>query len=370
MGDFIPSWTYKYDLLENRETYLEIINNVFDSGRLLFGEQLKNFQIEFANYIGVKYAVGCDNATNGLFLALKAIGVGQGDNVITVPNTAIPTVSAIKQIGAKPIFVDVNNYGLMDAEKISSVINKNTKAIIPVHLYGFPCDMKAICNISKNFKIPIIEDCSQAHGSKLGTKKVGSFGDLSVFSFYPTKSLGGYGDAGMICTNNHDYDSLLRKLRFYGISENYTAEIDGYNSRMDEIHAGILRYKLKKLDRKIYGREQVANMYKKKISSENIRPIPHPPESKVSNYLIPFLIDSDRDEFQKKLFKNGIGTNISYKVPIHIMPAYKNLGYRENDFPKAEFFCKSNISLPIFDNMPVKYVERVIDTINNFYPKI
>ena len=151
----------------------------------------------------------------------------------------------------------------MDHDKLREVINKNTKDIIPVHLYGFHCNIKAICEIGKESKIPIIEDCSQAHGSTFKNKKVGSYGDLSVFSFYPTKSLGGYGDAGMICTNNENFNSILNKLRFYGIEENYTAEIDGYNSRMDEIHAAILRFKLRSLDKKISQRNIIADFYKK-----------------------------------------------------------------------------------------------------------
>ena len=179
MNNLIPSWTYKYDIDENRNDYIKLINQVFDSGRLLFGEELENFQEEFAKYIGVKYGIGCDNATNGLFLALKSIGIEQDDEVITVPNTAIPTISAIRQAGAKPVFVDINNYGLMDINELEKSINKKTKAIIPVHLYGFPCDIKRICEISKIFKIPVIEDCSQAHGSEFDNKKVGSFGDLS-----------------------------------------------------------------------------------------------------------------------------------------------------------------------------------------------
>ena len=364
MNNSIPSWTYKYDIDENRNDYIKLINKVFDSGRLLFGEELENFQEEFAKYIGVKYGIGCDNATNGLFLALKSIGIEQDDEVITVPNTAIPTISAIRQAGAKPVFVDINNYGLMDINELEKSINKKTKAIMPVHLYGFPCDIKRICEISKIFKIPVIEDCSQAHGSEFDNKKVGSFGDLSVFSFYPTKSLGGFGDAGMICTNNQEYSSKLKKLRFYGIDKNYTADIDGYNSRMDEIHAAILRYKLKKLDKNISERGKIANYYKKHIKKNNLTPLNHPPKTKISNYLIPFLFNGDRDKFQQKLLKKGIGTNVSYKVPIHLMPAYLNLGYKKNDFPKAEEFCNSNISLPIFDNMPEELPIKVVEIVN------
>ena len=366
MNNSIPSWTYRYDIDENRDDYIKLINKVFDSGRLLFGEELENFQQEFAKYIRVKYGIGCDNATNGLFLALKAIGIEQNDEVITVPNTAIPTISAIRQAGAKPVFVDVNNYGLMDINELEKKINKKTKAIIPVHLYGFPCDILKICEISQIFKISVIEDCSQAHGSEFDNKKVGSFGDLSVFSFYPTKSLGGFGDAGMICTNNQEYSSKLKKLRFYGIEKNYTADIDGYNSRMDEIHAAILRFKLKKLDKNISEREKIANYYKRHIKQKNLKPLNHPPKTKISNYLIPFLFNDDRDKFQQKLLKEGIGTNVSYRVPIHLMPAYLNLGYKKNDFPQSELIANRQVSLPIYPEINTKMIKYVSSEINTW----
>tara|TARA_Y100000589_G_scaffold327719_1_gene370154 strand:+ start:594 stop:1694 length:1101 start_codon:yes stop_codon:yes gene_type:complete len=364
MNEFIPSWTYYYDLKKNRKEYLEIINKVFDSGRLLFGKELENLERNFSKYIGTKYAIGCDNATNGIFLSLKTIGLSPGDIVITVANTAIPTVSAIKQAGATPKFVDVNKHALLDKKNLIKVINKKVKAIIPVHLYGFPCNMQEICEVAKEFQIPVIEDCSQAHGSKINTQKVGSFGDLSVFSFYPTKSLGGFGDAGIVCTNNPKFRDKLNRLRFYGIKENYIADIEGYNSRMDEIHAGILNAKLKRLDENISYRNKIRGIYKKEISNRKLRLIPKPEACSISNYLIPFLYDGDRDEFQQKLFNRGIGTNVSYRTPIYSMPAYKNLNCNKEHFPNTEDFCKKNISLPIFDYIPIELVEKTIEIIN------
>ena len=364
MNDFIPSWTYQYDLQNNRKEYLEIINRVFDSGRLLFGKELEDLEKNFSKYIGTKYAVGCDNATNGIFLSLKTIGINPGDIVITVANTAIPTVSAIKQAGAIPKFVDVNKHALLDKENLINAINKKVKAIIPVHLYGFPCDMEAICDIGKNFQIPIIEDCSQAHGSKINSKKVGSFGDLSIFSFYPTKSLGAFGDAGIICTNNPKYKDKLNKLRFYGIKQNYIADVEGYNSRMDEIHAGIINAKLKRLDDNIYYRNKIREIYKREISNEKLKLIPKPENSSISNYLIPFLYDGDRDAFQQKLIKKGIGSNVSYRTPIYSMPAYKNLNFKKENFPNTEEFCNKIISFPIFDYIPIEMVKKTIEVIN------
>ena len=323
-------------------------------------------EVEFSDYIGTEFGIGCDNATNGLFLSLKALGVGNNDKVVTVPNTAIPTVSAIKQAGATPIFVDVNQYGLLDVEKLENLLidnNEKIRVIIPVHLYGFPCDMERICKLAKKYNLNVIEDCSQSHGTTFNKKKVGSFGDLSVFSFYPTKSLGGYGDAGMICTDIEEYKIKLRKLRFYGIESNYSADIDGYNSRMDEIHAGILRYKLKNLDDNIIYRKKIVDFYRANIKSEKFYLLEPPTEDIFSNYLIPYIFKGDRDEFQKNLLNDGLSTNVSYRYPIHLMPAYKDLGYKINDFPMAEFFCRSNISLPIFDYIPLDLVENVVEIV-------
>ena len=305
MRKFIPSWTYEYDILKNREEYLDLVNKVFDSGRLLFGEQLEALQESFSNYIGTKNAVCCDNATNGLFLSLKSLGISSGDYVVTVPNTAIPTVSAIRQAGGIPKFVDVDEYALLDVTKLEAVLDPQVKAIIPVHLYGYPCDMKNICRIAEKYSIPVIEDCSQAHGSSIEGKKVGSFGDLSVFSFYPTKSLGAFGDAGIICTSNLELYEKLTKLRFYGIEKNYVADIDGYNSRIDEIQAGFLNLKLERLDANIEHRNKIRDLYENNIHNKKLKLLPKPENSLISNYLIPFLYEGDRDLFQEKLFEEG-----------------------------------------------------------------
>ena len=361
----IPSWTYKFDLEIHRNEYIDCINEVFDSGRLLFGKQLDNFEKSFSEYIGTKYAVGCDNGTNAIFLGLKALNIGKGDKVITVPNTAIPTVSAICQAGAQPVFVDVNDSSLIDVNKIEEKIDSQTKAIIPVHLYGLPCDMERICSIAKKYKIHILEDCSQAHGTKFKGQKVGSFGEISTFSFYPTKSLGSFGDAGIICTSCKEINTLIRKLRFYGIESDYVASIEGYNSRMDEIQAAILNKKLKRLEDNIKHRGDIYKMYLDGFNSELLKPIKIPLNARPSHYLLPFIFRGDRDLFVKELNKKNIGVNISYKTPIHIMPAYRFLGYSYGQFKNAEYYCKHNISFPIFDNIPKSMVLNIIEIVNS-----
>ncbi len=369
MGESIPSWTYQYELKENRKTYIELINKVFDSGRLILGKELETFENNFSKYIGTDFAIGCDNATNALFLILKSIGIKKDDEVITVANTAIPTVSAIRQSGAKPVFVDVNENALIDTTKIKEVISSKTKAIIAVHLYGYPCDIEEIKKISDKYSITIIEDCSQAHGASIKGKKIGSMGDFSAFSFYPTKPLGAYGDAGIICTNNLEKYELLKKLRFYGIEKDYIAEVNGYNSRMDEIQAAILNFKLKKLEKNIEERKNIAEIYYKNLSEEIFSPIPMPINSNCSYYLVPFYFSGDRDRFQNILMSYGLGTNVSYKNPIHLMKAYKDLGYRNNDLPKTEMFCQHNISLPIFNSMPKEIAYDVVNIVKKVLVK-
>ena len=364
MSKIIPSWTCEYDLKENREIYIKLINEVFDSGRLLFGNQLKIFEENFARYIGTKYSIGCDNATNALFLILKSIGIDREDEIITVSNTAIPTVSAIRQASAKPVFVDINESGLMNINEVEKLITKRTKAIIAVHLYGYPLNILELMKLKDKYQISIIEDCSQAHGATIYGKKVGSIGDFSAFSFYPTKSLGAFGDAGVICTNNFEKFSLLKELRFYGIEKDYVAKVDGYNSRMDEIQAAILNYKLTKLDKNILSRKKIAEKYYSDINSDIIEPIPTPDNSSCSYYQIPFYFKKDRNLFLKDLESNGVIAKVCYKYPIHLMPAYKNLGYKKGDLPTTEYHCDHTISLPVFDYMPQNLVDETVKKIN------
>jgi aminotransferase EvaB len=360
----IPSWSYQYDLLQHRDDYLKAINKVFDSGRLLFGPELLAFEQEFAKFIAVPYSVGCDNATNALFLALKCLNIGQGDEVITVPNTAIPTVSAICQAGAKPVFCDVNQYALIDSSLIPDLITDRTRAIIPVHLYGRSCDMDAIGRIASAYQLQVIEDCSQSHGSTYHDKFTGSFGDLSCFSFYPTKSLGGFGDAGMILAQSKDNFESLRKLRFYGISSDYVADVHGFNSRMDEIHAAILRLKLKRLVENIQYRAKVLDVYTSVFTSSSITQIPVPPCSTSSNYLLPFIYAGNRDALVDEIGRRGVSVNVSYRTPIHLMPAYQYLGHQIDSFPASEYYAAHVFSPPLFDYIPQDLVLQAAQVIN------
>lgn len=237
------------------------IRDVLKSGKFVLGKQGLVFEQAFADYIGVKYGVGVNSGTDAIKIALRACGIGPGDEVITVSNTAVPTVSALRETGATPVFVDSDEFYTIDALKIERKITRKTKAIIPVHLYGQPCDMPAILKIAKRHALKVIEDCAQATGATLNKKRVGSFGDISCFSFYPTKNLGAYGDGGMILTSKQTLADACRALRMYGMKKGYYAEREGFNSRLDEMQAAILKTKLGHLKQWNAKRKRLRNTF-------------------------------------------------------------------------------------------------------------
>ena len=263
----IKNWQYLDEYEHDRAMVLELVDQVFSSGRLILGPEVAAFEAEFAGYCGAAYGVGVNSGTDALFLALKALGVGPGDEVITVANTAVPTVAAIRAAGAMPVFVDVEeDTFLIDAAMIEPAVTSRTRCILPVHLYGQAADMEPLQEIAKRRGLRIIEDCAQAAGALYQGKKAGSFGDVGAFSFYPTKVLGGYGDGGMAITNNKAYFEKLKGLRFYGMKQAYYAEEEGFNSRLDEVQAALLRRKLGRLDEAVRRRQEIAQHYTQGLS--------------------------------------------------------------------------------------------------------
>lgn len=355
----IKVWDYLEEYAEEREDILDGIEKVFRSGRLVLGESVKNFEVAFSNYCGTQYGVGVDNATNGLFLALKALNIGQGNEVITVSNTAVPTVSAIVSAGATPVFVDIipKTY-LMSVDHVASVIGEKTACILPVHLFGQCVDMDPLTDLAKRHGLSVVEDCSQAHGATYKGKKAGSLSDAGVFSFYPTKPLGGYGDGGIVTTDRNDLDKRLRSLRFYGMEQVYYAEEHGYNSRLDEIHAEILLRKLKRLDQYIQKRRDLAKRYYEILSGTSLI-LPEISEGNGHVYYCYVVRHPERDRIMKELSSRGILVNISYPWPIHIMRGYKHLGYQEGDFPETEQAAKGIFSLPIYPKLSFEAQDKV-----------
>jgi aminotransferase EvaB len=360
----IKVWDYLKDYALEREDILNAVDKVFSSGTLILGNSVKSFELEFSRYCDVKFGIGVDNATNGLFLALKALDVGPGDEVITVANTAVPTVSAIVQAGATPCFVDVNiKTALMDVNLLEDAITPKTRCIIPVHLYGQCVDMSTLLSIAKKYDLKVIEDCSQSHGATQNGKKCGSFGDLGVFSFYPTKTLGGYGDGGLITTNSQYLNEKLRSLRFYGMKGLYYAEELGYNSRLDEVHAEILRYKLKKLDSAIEARRKIAKIYNEQLSCLDIV-LPYEDTQNFHVYYVYVIRHIERNRIIDNLKKADIVLNISYPWPIHTMRAFQYLGWREGDLPVTETLARSIFSLPMYPSLEINEIDLVCRELN------
>lgn len=347
----IKVWDYLEEYAAEKTEILAAVDRVFSSGTLVLGNSVKGFEAEFAAYCGTTYGVGVDNATNGIFLALKALGIGAGDEVITVSNTAVPTVSAIVQAGATPRFVDVcRDTALMDVSKIEAAITARTRCIIPVHLYGQCVDMDALVQIANSRNLRIVEDCSQSHGATHRGRKAGSMGDMGIFSFYPTKPLGGYGDGGMVTTNSAELDAKLRSLRFYGMKGVYYAEELGYNSRLDEVHAEILRFKLAKLDGYIERRRELAARYREMLANTSLE-LPVVQEGNSHVYYVYVVRHPQRDEIISELKKRDILLNISYPWPIHLMRGYSYLGGKEGDLPVTEEIAKTIFSLPMYPTL-------------------
>jgi dTDP-4-amino-4,6-dideoxygalactose transaminase len=350
----------------------------------ILGKDVTIFEKEFARYCNRRFAVGLNSGTDALFLGLLSLGIGPGDEVIVPAFTYIASALAISFTGAKPVFVDINEdtYNI-DVNKIRNAITKKTKAIIPVHLYGQPVDMKPILDIAKEYNLKVIEDAAQAHGatykvkslptkagsrqvgkkSKVKNAKVGSLGDIGCFSFYPTKNLGAFGDGGMVVTDNEDVYKKLLMLRDYGRKSRYEHVTLGYNSRLDTLQAAILRIKLKRLNRWNAIRRKNAKVYTNKLKGiENII-VPYEASYGKHVYHIYVIRVKNRDAVIKGLTKNGIGVFIHYPIPLHLQKVYKELGYKRGDFPVAEKAAKEVISLPMYPHLKETQIKFIADTL-------
>lgn len=353
----------QYDIY--KDEYKKAAINVLDSGWYVLGNEVRAFEKEFSDYIGVKYSVGLASGLDALQLAFRVIGIQKNDEVIVCSNSYIACVMSITMNDGKPVFVEPDLYDNIDANKIEEKITNNTKAILAVHLYGQSCDMTKIMNIAKKYKLKVIEDCSQAHGTKWKDRKVGSIGDIGCFSFYPTKNLGAFGDGGAITTNSKKYAEQIKMLRNYGSRIHYQNEEVGLNSRLDEIQAGMLRVKLKHLDSLNKERDYLANQYIKGINNSIVKPLMTRKYS--SNVWHQFVIHCKRrNELASYLKSYGIDTIIHYPIPPHLQKAYKYLGYKKGDFPIAEKYAKEVLSLPMYNGMSDNEIQFVIDKINRF----
>jgi len=362
----------KVDVFSLKKQYEDIKNEikgpmdkVIASGGFILGEDVSLFEQEFADYCGVKLGVGVNSGTDALFLACLACGIGKGDEVIVMPYSYIATTLAISMTGAKPVFVDIEEktYNI-DVSKIEEAITKNTKAILPVHLYGHPVDMDPLLEIAKKYNLKVIEDCAQAHGALYKDKKVGSFGDAACFSFYPTKNLGAFGDSGMVITNSEEIKQRLLLLRDYGRKGRYEHIIRGYNSRLDTLQAAILRVKLKHLDEWNENRRKNAHLYTK-LFKENKIDLVLPYEADYARHVhhLYTIRLKDRKKVMEKLAEKGIRTLIHYPIPIHLQEAYKDLGYKKGDFPVSERCCEEILSLPMYPELSEEEIKYVVESL-------
>lgn len=350
-------------LCDVRASYSELeqeinsaIADVMNSGRYILGEQVAMFELEFAAFVGAKHAVSCNSGTDALILALRAMGVGLWDEVITVPNTAIPTVAAIRAVGATPVLADVDPVTYtMNPDLLPAAISDRTKAIIPVHLYGQPANMLEIMKIAYRFDVPVIEDCAQAAGAMIAGRQVGAYGVMGCFSFYPTKNLGCFGDGGMIVCNDCDIAEKVKRLRYYGQSGRYTCVEEGINSRLDELQAAILRVKLRRLSEWNQKRQQLAKVYDAEL---NGLVLPKVQVQATHVYHLYVVQHEQRDKLKKKLNEHGISAEVHYPVPIHFQPAWKDL-FAGQKFPVSESLCNRVLSLPIYPQMSVNTVHAV-----------
>jgi aminotransferase EvaB len=356
----IKYWDYLREYNQLRPKIIKSINNVFKSGKLFFGSELKKFEKKFCNYNNSKFGLGVANGTDALIIALKSFGVGDGDEVITVANTAIPTVAAIVAVGAIPIFVDVGNDYLIDVNKIERRITKKTKVIIPVHLYGLMCDMEKIFEIAKKYRLKIIEDSAQSCGALFKKAKSGTIGDAGCYSFYPTKILGSYGDAGFIIFKKKKYFEKAKRLRFYGLEtevkhskwyNKYYSLESGLNSRLGEIQSTILNLKIKYLDIFIKKRQKISGKYFKYLKNLKLK-LPTIYKDRLNVFHIFPILCKNRDEVIRKAKAKNIMLNINYPIPIHKMKAYKKYVCKNcNCLRNTERFSKELISLPIYPSL-------------------
>jgi len=337
-------------------------SRVLDSGWYILGPEVEAFETAFAAYHGMDYAVGVANGTDAIELALRAGGIGVGDEVITVAHTALPTAYAIERAGAIPVFVDIDpaTYTL-DPVAAEAAITPRTKAILPVHIYGQAANMTAIKSLADKRGLLLIEDCAQAHGAMHNDQKVGTFGAMAAFSFYPTKNLGAYGDGGAVITNDAVYAEKLRQLRNYGQTSRYVSAEYGVNSRLDEMHAAILQVKLKHLDAHNSERREIACHYEEHLQGVNL---PHVHEGAFHVYHLYVIRHQQRDRLMAELKDQGIGTIIHYPIPIHLQALYKERGHQAGELPHTEQAAQEILSLPMYVGLEKNQVEQVALAVN------
>jgi dTDP-4-amino-4,6-dideoxygalactose transaminase len=367
----IPIFDLKGQYNAIKEEVNEAVARVLESGWFILGQEVEAFEEEFATYCGLSHGIGVGSGTEALYLALLACGVGPGDEVITVPHTAVATVAAIELTGARPAFVDIDPASYtMVPDQLESRITARTRAVVPVHLYGQAPDLDPILEIAQRHGLTVVEDCAQAHGAEYKGRRVGAFGRVACFSFYPTKNLGAYGDGGMVVTDDGALAWTVKLLRQYGWEKRYVSSLRGLNSRLDEIQAAILRVKLGHLDEWNEARRARARLYDELLAGSGVTT---PTEMNYGRHVYHLYVVrcphcAHRDELKSYLAERGVGTAIHYPVPIHLQEAYRDLGYRRGDFPVTEACADEILSLPMYPELQedeVREIGKLVKDYNN-----
>ncbi len=351
-----------------QEEVKEAISDVLDGMNLFLGENVFQLESDFAEFCNATHAVGVGSGTDAVYLGLRALGVGPGDEVITVPNTFIATVSAINMAGAKPVFVDIDpDTYLMDTSKIREAITERTKVLLPVHLYGQPVAMDKVSMLAQEHGLGVLEDACQAHGAEYRGARTGTLGDAAAYSFYYSKNLGAYGEGGMVVTESRDIATQLQLLRNHGSSTRYYHSVLGMNSRLDELQAAVLRIKLRHLEQWNAARRELAGEYNRRLA--DLPDVITPAESADAKHVYHLYVirTRERDSLLDWLKEHGVHAGIHYPVPIHLQEACSDLGYERDDFPVAEKVTDEIISLPIYPELTIDDVAYVCQTIGDFF---
>lgn len=345
--------------------YDEAALRALRSGWYIMGSELEKFEKDYAVYAKTKHCIGVGNGLDALRLALSAVGVGEGDEVLVQANTFIATALAITQNGATPVFVEADDYFGIDPVSIEKAITPKTKAVMVVHLYGQPCDMDAVMAVAHKHGLKVIEDCAQCHGATYKGQQCGTFGDAACYSFYPMKPIGAFGDAGAVTTNSDEVAEKVRMLRNYGSKVKYHHELLGINSRMDEIQAAITGVSLQIAEAGNRERNEIAAKYITGISNPRVRTPVVRPDTYHVFHVFPLLCD-DRDALHDYLESKGIHTQIHYPISCHLAKCYSDMGYEKGRFPKAEYYADHELSLPIYVGLTDEEVRYIVDAINSY----
>lgn len=348
-----------------KDEYLSAAKEVLESGWYVLGTQVQSFEKDFADMLGARFCVGVDNGLNAISLGVRLLGIGEGDEILVQANTYIATFLGATINGATPVLVEPDGYFNINAAAIEEKITKRTKAVLVTHLYGQASDMENIVRVCKKHNLYLLEDCAQSHFATYDGKYTGTFGDMGFFSFYPTKNLGGFGDGGAVVTNNEVYNRKLRILRNYGSERKYENLVKGFNCRLDEMQAGLLRIKLRHIKELTEERTRIAGIYNKCITNLLIRK-PDVLEKATHVYHLYVVRVEHREKFRAYLGNHGIGTDVHYPIPPHLSEAYKYLGWQKGSFPVAEEYAQTVVSLPLFNGMREDEIQKVIDVVNRF----